>query len=145
MHVSQPREWDNMEMLYKQNKLHNQGARMEEEEKAQETPQENQACAIPLGTPPPKVEHRSTKEPPLQVPIDRLSELYISKMDKSQENPYLHLLDKEVNQSAKQKDKDQPEVVDLPMEEQVFQDLPDIDHMSKLKGDDFKAFEAVKE
>ena len=31
------------------------------------------------------------------------------------------------------------------MEEQVFQDLPNIDHMSELKGDDFKVFEAVKE
>ena len=31
------------------------------------------------------------------------------------------------------------------MEEEVFQDLPDIDHMPKLKGEYFKVFEAVKE
>ena len=73
-----------------------------------------------MGTLPPKAEHKSTQEPPLQVPIDRLSELDISKMAKSQENPYLHLLDEEVNQLAKQKDKDQPELANLPMEEQMF-------------------------
>ena len=31
------------------------------------------------------------------------------------------------------------------MEEPVFQDLLNIDLMSKLKGDDFKVFEAVNE
>ena len=65
-------------------------------------------------------------------------------MAKSQENPYLHLLDEEVNQQAKQNDKVQPKLADLPME-QVFKDLPNIDQMSKLKRDDFKVFEIVKE
>ena len=51
---------DTMEGLSKQHKLHNQGARMEEEEKAQEAPQESQACAILVGTSPPKAEHGST-------------------------------------------------------------------------------------
>ena len=53
-------------------------------------------------------------------------------------------MDEEVNQSAEQKDEIQPELADLPME-QVFQDLLNIDHMSELKGDDFNAFEDVKE
>ena len=74
---------DTMEGFFEQHKLHNQGARMEEEEKAQEAPQESQACAIPVGTPLPKAEQGSTQEPPLQMPIDQLCELDISKMAKS--------------------------------------------------------------
>ena len=66
---------ETMENLFEQHKLHNQGARMEKEEKAQEAPQESQACVIPVGTLPPKAEHGSTQEPPLEVLINRLLEL----------------------------------------------------------------------
>ena len=53
-----------------------------------------------MGTPPPEEKHGSTQEPPLKVPGDKLSERDISKMAKSQENPYMHLLDEQVNQST---------------------------------------------
>ena len=135
---------DTMEQLFEQHKLHDQGARMEEEEKVKEAPKEIQAQAIPLGTPPLEGEHGSTQEPPLQVPANRLLELDISKMAKSQENPYMHLLDKEVNQLDEPLTQDQPDPANAPME-QVFQDLLNFDHMSKLRGEDFKAFEANKE
>ena len=42
-------------------------------------------------------------------------------MAKSQENSYLHLLDEEFNQPAKQKDEDK--LANLPMEEQVCNGL----------------------
>ena len=51
---------DTMEELYEQHRLHNQGARIEEEETAQEAPQESHTPAFPVGTPPPKVEHGRT-------------------------------------------------------------------------------------
>ena len=81
-----------------QSRLHNQGKRMEAKEKAQQAPPKE--ITVPVGTPPPEAEHGSTQEPPLQVPQDNLSALEISKMAKSQNNPYLHLLDEEVNQPA---------------------------------------------
>ena len=94
-----------------------------------------------MGTPLPEAEHGSTQEPPLQVLGDRLFELDISKMAKSQENPYMHRLDEEVHQLAEPTIQEQP----LPDKEPLCQDLPNIDHMSELKGEDFKAFEAIKE
>ena len=118
---------------------------MEEEEKAQQAPQESHALAIPIGNLPQEAEHGSTQEPPLQVLVDKLSKLDISKMAKSQENPYMHLLDKEVNQSAAEPiTQDQPDPINFPLE-QVFQDLPSFDHVFELRGEDFKAFEANKE
>ena len=65
-------------------------------------------------------------------------------MAKSQNNPYLHLLDEEVNQPAKQINQDQHEPAML-QDDQALQDLPNFDHMSELKGDDLKAFEAQQE
>ena len=130
---------DTREQLYEQSRLHNQGKRMEAEEKAQQAPPKEHA--VPVGTPPPEAEHGSTQEPPLQVPQDNLLALEISKMAKSQNNPYLHLLDEEVNQPAEQLNQDQREPAVL-QDDQAFQDLPDFDHMLELKGDNLKAFEA---
>ena len=65
----------------------------------------------------------------------------IPKMAKSQENLYMHLLDEEFNQLAELIIHEQP----LPAKEPLFQDLLSIDHMSELKGEDLKAFKAIKE
>ena len=74
---------------------------MEAQEEAQQAPPTKQAIQME-GTPLPKAKHGSNQEPPLQVQGDRLLALEISKMAKSQNNPYLHLLDKEVNQPVEQ-------------------------------------------
>ena len=67
---------DTQEQLYKQHRLHNQGARMEAQEGAQQAPLAEQAA--PVENPPPDAEHGSNQEPPLQVPRDRLLALRIS-------------------------------------------------------------------
>ena len=115
---------------------------MEAQEGAQQAPPAEQAA--PVENPPPEAEHGSNQEPPLQVPGDRLSTLGISQMAKSQDNPYLHLLSQEVNQPAEQLNQSQhgPAVL---KQEQVFQALPNFDQMSKLKGEDLKAFEVQQE
>ena len=133
---------DTREQIYEQHRLHNQGARMEAQEEAQQAPPAEQA--IPVGTPPPKTEHGSNQKPPVQVPGDMLSTLEISKMAESQNNPYLNLLDEEVNQPAEQINQGQREPAVL-QDDQVFQDLPNFDHMSELKGEELKAFEAQQE
>ena len=78
-----------MEDLFDQNKLHNQGARMEQEQKAKEDPADK---ANPEGD-----HHGSTQEPALPVPQDRFSEMDFAKLAKSQDLPS-NLMDDEVNQ-----------------------------------------------
>ena len=72
---------DTREQLYEQHRLHNQGARMEAQEGAQQAPPAEQAA--PVENPPLEMEHGSNQEPPLQVLGDRLSTLGISQMAKS--------------------------------------------------------------
>ena len=91
-----------MEILFEQHKLHNQGERLVEEQ-TQEVPQENRAQGQSRSQRP-EAKHGSTQNAPLHVPQDHLSKLDISKMARSQDNPYLHLVDEEVNQPEKPKD-----------------------------------------
>ena len=72
--------------------MHNQGERLAKEEKAQEVPQESRAQGQ-LESQGSEVEHGITHNAPLQVPQDCLLELDISKMARSLDNPYLHLVD----------------------------------------------------
>ena len=65
-------------------------------------------------------------------------------MARSQDNPYLHLLDQKVNQPVEQLNQSQHEPAVL-QQEKTFQDLPNFDQMSKLKGEDLKAFEVQQE
>ena len=83
---------DHMEDLFDQNKLHNQGARMEQEQKARDDLVDK---ANPKGE-----QHDSTQEQPLPVPLDRLLEIDLSKMAKSQDLPS-NLMDDEVNQPTR--------------------------------------------
>ena len=94
-----------------------------------------------------KVTRAVLKTPPLQVPQDRLSELDISKMAQSQNNPYMHLIDYEVNLHAKSHPKAQKELGDPPQEPQEQQeqrspprDIPEIETKldQKVKDPDNK-------
>ena len=48
-------------------------------------------------------------------------------MAKSQDNPYLHLLDQEVNQPAEQLNQSQHDPAVLQQQEQTFKDLPNFE------------------
>ena len=91
MRGSMPVNKDHMEDLFDQNKLHNKGARMEQEQKARDDLVDK---ANPEGE-----QHGSTQEQPFPVPLDRLSEIDLSKLAKSQNLPS-NLMDDKVNQPA---------------------------------------------
>ena len=92
---------DNMETLFEQNKLRNQGERLAEEEAHKDQQRGN----VPKNPIVDNEGDRGSTQQPLPIPQDRLYELDISKIAQSQNNPYPHLVDKEVNQPVDQKPK----------------------------------------